>query len=154
MVVLMVMTDTIICSNSFKQRSELLVHKACMKIRTPSFLMAVSVLILGLSSPAQAGRAAPWANGSAMTQGLARGLMPGPINQNGHMSLMQIANNLVPLGQVLAIINSQEPGSQLDTNTVIENGRPIYVVRWQASRGRIIIFRVDAETGQIIGRQG
>jgi uncharacterized membrane protein YkoI len=37
---------------------------------------------------------------------------------------------------------------------VVENGRTIYVVRWQASRGRIIIFRVDAETGQIIGRQG
>ena len=80
--------------------------------------------------------------------------MPGPMNQNGRMSLMQIASNLVPLGQVLENINAQEPGSQLDTNTVMENGRAIYVVRWQASRGRIIIFRVDAETGQIIGRQG
>lgn len=67
---------------------------------------------------------------------------------------MQMSSNLVPLGQVFATINSQEPGRQLDTNTVMDNGRPIYVVRWQASRGRIIIFRVDAESGQIIGRQG
>lgn len=114
----------------------------------------VGVFALAAAAPAQAGRANASVTMAGFGQSSSRGLMPGPINQNGRMSLMQIANTLVPLGQVLETINAQEPGTQLDTNTVIENGKPIYVVRWQASRGRIIIFRVDAETGQIIGRQG
>jgi uncharacterized membrane protein YkoI len=77
-------------------------------------------------------------------------------NMWGYDRLMLVQNMVanVPLSQVFETINAQEPGTQLDTNTVVENGRTIYVVRWQASRGRIIIFRVDAETGQIIGRQG
>ncbi|MEN9855537.1 MAG: hypothetical protein RL186_1100 [Pseudomonadota bacterium] len=66
---------------------------------------------------------------------------------------LQIATGLVPLGQVFATINAQEPGTQLDTKTVTEDGRTLYVVRWQASLGRIVIFWVNAETGQIIRRQ-
>jgi uncharacterized membrane protein YkoI len=114
----------------------------------------VGVLALAVSAPAQAGRANASVTMAGFGQSAGRSLLPGPVDHNGRMSLMQIANTLVPLGQVLEAINAQEPGTQLDTNTVIENGKPIYVVRWQASRGRIIIFRVDAETGQIIGRQG
>lgn len=125
-----------------------------MKTRTALFATIASVLTLAAAVPAQAGHASPWANGGGFGQASGRGLMPGPVSQNGRMSLMQIAATLVPLGQVLETINAQEPGTQLDTNTVIENGKTIYVVRWQASRGRIIIYRVDAETGQIIGRQG
>jgi uncharacterized iron-regulated membrane protein len=98
----------------------------------------LAVILIGLSAfasqPAFAGKVGGWAQ--------ARG------------SFVQYAVSAVPLSQVLETINAQEPGTQLDTNTVVENGRTIYVVRWQASRGRIIIFRVDAETGQIIGRQG
>ncbi len=124
-----------------------------MKTKTAILAFAICGLTLSLATPAYAGKAAPWAN-LAFGQGNARSLLPGPLNQGGRMSLMQVANNLVPLSQVLEAINAQEPGSQLDTNTVIENGKAIYVVRWQASRGRIIIFRVDAETGQIVGRQG
>jgi uncharacterized membrane protein YkoI len=141
----------------FKQRSEVVAHRENMKATNALFAATICLLALAVSAPAQAGKAMPWANGAAFSQSSGqmsgRGLMPGPVSQNGRMSLMQIANTLVPLGQVLEAINAQEPGSQLDTNTVIENGKPIYVVRWQASRGRIIIFRVDAETGQIIGRQ-
>lgn len=66
---------------------------------------------------------------------------------------LQISTGLVPLGQVFATINAQEPGTQLDTKTVTEDGRTLYVVRWQASQGRIVIFWVNAETGQIIRRQ-
>jgi hypothetical protein len=73
---------------------------------------------------------------------------------SSRISFSQVLASAASLGQVLEAINAVEPGSQLDTRTVVENGRTIYVVRWQASRGRIIIFRVDAETGQIIGRQG
>jgi uncharacterized membrane protein YkoI len=132
----------------FKRRSDVVVHKANMKKLSSLIAILIGISSLGAMGPAYA------ANGSVWGQASGRGLLPGPMGQNGRMSLMQVASNLVPLGQVLDAINAQEPGSQLDTNTVIENGRTIYVVRWQASRGRIIIFRVDAETGQIIGRQG
>lgn len=125
-----------------------------MKTRNALFATIVAVLTLAAAVPAQAGNASPWANGGSFGPASGRGLIPGPISHNGRMSLMQIAATLVPLGQVLETINAQEPGTQLDTNTVIENGKTIYVVRWQASRGRIIIYRVDAETGQIMGRQG
>jgi hypothetical protein len=125
-----------------------------MNNRSTLLAFTICALALGLSAPAQAERLAPWSNGSGFGQATGRGSLPGPMNQNGRMSLMQIASSLVALGQVFETINAQEPGTQLDTNTVIENGKTIYVVRWQASRGRIIIFRVDAETGQIIGRQG
>jgi uncharacterized membrane protein YkoI len=33
-------------------------------------------------------------------------------------------------------------------------GRPAYYVQWQTTDGRVVIFVVDAESGQIIGRQG
>jgi hypothetical protein len=125
-----------------------------MKMRNALFATIVTVLALAAAVPAQAGNASPWAKGGSFGPASGRGLIPGPIHQNGRMSLMQIAATLVPLGQVLETINAQEPGTQLDTNTVIENGKTIYVVRWQASRGRIIIYRVDAETGQIMARQG
>ena len=65
-----------------------------------------------------------------------------------------MTSQTVPLSQVLDRINDIEPGTQLDTRLISENGRPYYIVRWQASRGRIIIFKVDAQTGQIVGRQG
>ena len=130
-----------------------------MKMTNALFALVTSSLLLTIAAPAHATKAAPWGNGPSFGQGASgqnsgRGFLPGPTTTSGRMSLLQIASSLVPLGQVLEAINAQVPGSQLDTNTVIENGRPIYVVRWQASRGRIIIFRVDAETGQIIGRQG
>ena len=68
--------------------------------------------------------------------------------------LLMLAGQTVPLSQVLDRINDIEPGTQLDTSLINENGRPYYIVRWQASHGRIIIFKVDAQTGQIVGRQG
>ncbi len=125
-----------------------------MKSNLALFVATACLSGMSIATPAQAGKASGWANGSAFAQGSSHSVVPGPVNQNGRMSLLQVANTLVPLSQVLETINTQEPGTQLDTNTVMENGKAIYVVRWQASRGRIIIFRVDAETGQIVGRQG
>jgi uncharacterized membrane protein YkoI len=72
----------------------------------------------------------------------------------GPRPVFQLARNLVPLGEVLEAINALVPGSHLDTNTIYDNGTLYYIVRWQAARGRILIFRVNAETGQIVGRQG
>jgi hypothetical protein len=121
-----------------------------MKNKTSFLGLALCGLTLCVAQPAFAGKASAWSIGTAGGRGATFG-MP---SANGRMSLMQVATSAVALSQVLETINAQEPGTQLDTNTVVENGRTIYVVRWQASRGRIIIFRVDAETGQIIGRQG
>ena len=92
-------------------------------------------------------------------------VMSGPMslrNDNRHAfsydlssdGTLQLANQNLSLSQIVEIINAQEPGEQLDARLVNEGGRTVYVVRWQASRGRIIIFRVDAQSGQIIGRQG
>jgi uncharacterized membrane protein YkoI len=105
-----------------------------MTNKTALFVATLLSLTFGVAEPAFAGKGSVWASGRA------------------HFAQYNTA--AVSLSQVLETINAQEPGTQLDTNTVVENGRTIYVVRWQASRGRIIIFRVDAETGQIIGRQG
>ncbi|GIU67606.1 PepSY domain-containing protein [Candidatus Phycosocius spiralis] len=75
-------------------------------------------------------------------------------NRGPAAGLFVRVSQTVPLSQVLDRINDIEPGTQLDTSLISENGHPYYIVRWQASRGRIIIFKVDAQTGQIVGRQG
>ncbi len=100
---------------------------------------------IALVGPAQAGRASaapPSPSGWVYREDVRNG------------GLFQMASQIVPLSQVLEMINSIEPGNQLDTSIVAENGRPFYIVRWQASRGRIIIFKVDAQSGQIVGRRG
>lgn len=67
-------------------------------------------------------------------------------------------NRTLSLREVAQIIGSQIPGRLSDANLVNEGGRMVYIVRWEPSdnqnRGRIIIFVVDAESGQIISRRG
>ena len=60
----------------------------------------------------------------------------------------------VPLSQVIANIASRTPGRQLNTTQGDAGGRPAYFVQWQTNDGRVIIFVVDAQSGQIISRQG
>ncbi|GBF58206.1 hypothetical protein PbB2_01878 [Candidatus Phycosocius bacilliformis] len=124
--------------------------------KSGSLFCALLVTSLGLVSPAHAGRPDPagWAlsgpNGAGSSHAAS-----GDVRlafQSG--ASFQTINQIVPLGQVLDMINSVEPGVQLDTRLISENGRPFYIVRWQASRGRIIIFKIDAQTGSIVGRQG
>jgi hypothetical protein len=72
---------------------------------------------------------------------------------------MQVqARAQLSLRQVVEIIDAQEPGRMLDSESVVTNGRLTYVVRWEPSRealrGRILFFTVDAETGQILSRRG
>lgn len=111
-----------------------------------ALLLSSSLLTsLALVEPAQAGRAS-----TALASPM--GLVLREDVRNG--GLFQAASQIVPLSQVLEMINSIEPGNQLDTQIVTENGRPFYIVRWQASRGRIMLFKVDAQSGQIVGRQG
>ena len=111
-----------------------------------AFLLCTTLLAsFSLVEPAQAGRASAAPSGPS-------GLVFRDDTRHG--GRFQLASQIVPLSQVLEMINAIEPGNQLDTQIVTENGRPFYIVRWQASRGRIMIFKVDAQSGQIVGRQG
>ena len=60
----------------------------------------------------------------------------------------------VPLPRVLAMLSSRYPGRHLNTTMGDAGGRPAYFVQWQMQDGRVVVFVVDAETGQVIGRQG
>jgi uncharacterized membrane protein YkoI len=64
------------------------------------------------------------------------------------------AGRQVPLSRVLATIAARQPGRHMNTTMGDAGGRSAYFVQWQLPDGRIVIFVVDAESGQIIGRQG
>lgn len=59
---------------------------------------------------------------------------------------------LVPLESVIRNIARSTPGQLLDAGLENRGGRPIYRVRWQTPDGRRIDYIVDAQSGQIIGR--
>jgi uncharacterized membrane protein YkoI len=67
---------------------------------------------------------------------------------------MAQAGRQAPLSRVLAMIAQHQPGRHLNTTIGDAGGRPAYFVQWQTPDGRVVIFVVDAESGQIIGRQG
>ena len=64
------------------------------------------------------------------------------------------ARRQVPLSRVLSMIGSRYPGRHLNSTVGDAGGRPAYYVQWQMEDGRVVVFVVDAESGQIIGRQG
>ena len=64
------------------------------------------------------------------------------------------AGRQTPLSRVLASIAARQPGRHLNTTMGEAGGRSAYFVQWQLPDGRVVIFVVDAESGQIIGRQG
>jgi uncharacterized membrane protein YkoI len=57
----------------------------------------------------------------------------------------------VPLSSVLRMLAQKHPGKQLNTTMGQSNGRPVYLVQWQLTDGRIVVFTVDAQTGQMVG---
>jgi len=59
---------------------------------------------------------------------------------------------LVPMEQVVRNIARSTPGQLLDAGLENRSGRQVYRVRWQTNDGRRIDFIVDAQSGQIIGR--
>ncbi|MBL8553497.1 MAG: PepSY domain-containing protein [Phenylobacterium sp.] len=59
-----------------------------------------------------------------------------------------------PLSRVLAMLAQRYPGRHLNTTMGDAGGRPAYFVQWQLENGRVVVFVVDAETGQVIARQG
>jgi uncharacterized membrane protein YkoI len=58
------------------------------------------------------------------------------------------------LQSVLQMIGARYPGRHLNTSMGDAGGRPAYYVQWQMENGRVVVFVVEAESGQIIGRQG
>jgi uncharacterized membrane protein YkoI len=58
----------------------------------------------------------------------------------------------VPLSSVLRKIAQQHPGKQLNTTMGQAGGRAVYLVQWQLTNGRIVVFTVDAQTGQVVGQ--
>lgn len=60
----------------------------------------------------------------------------------------------VSLPQILAQIARSTPGRHLNTTQGEVGGRPVFFVQWQTAEGRVVVFIVDAASGQIIGRQG
>ena len=57
------------------------------------------------------------------------------------------AGRQVPLSRVLASLAQKYPGKQLNTTMGQAGGRPVYMIQWQLADGRIVVFTVDAETG-------
>ena len=65
------------------------------------------------------------------------------------------AGRQVPLSRVLAMLAQRYPGKQLNTTMGDSGGRPAYMIQWQMAKdGHVVVFVVDAETGQVIGQQG
>jgi hypothetical protein len=64
------------------------------------------------------------------------------------------AGRQVPLSRVLATLAQRYPGRHLNTTMGDAGGRPAYFVQWQMENGRVVVFVVDAESGQVIARQG
>jgi uncharacterized membrane protein YkoI len=57
-----------------------------------------------------------------------------------------------PLSRVLAELGKRYGGKQLNTTMGDAGGRPAYLVQWQLPNGRIVMFTVDAQTGQVLGQ--
>jgi uncharacterized membrane protein YkoI len=64
------------------------------------------------------------------------------------------AGRQVPLSRVLQSIAQRTPGKHLNTTQGDSNGRPAYFVQWMKADGRVVVFIVDAESGQVVGQQG
>jgi uncharacterized membrane protein YkoI len=64
------------------------------------------------------------------------------------------SGRLVPLSRIIPMIAQRTPGRHLNATQGESGGRPAYFVQWQLPDGRVVVFVVDAESGQIIGRQG
>jgi uncharacterized membrane protein YkoI len=59
-----------------------------------------------------------------------------------------------PLSRVLGMLAARYPGRHLNTTMGEAGGRTAYYVQWQMENGRVVVFVVDAESGQVMGRQG
>ena len=77
--------------------------------------------------------------------------MAGP-DRGGQGAEAAQAGSLVPLSRVLSMLAQRYPGRQLNTTMGQAGGRPAYLVQWQLTNGRIVVFTIDAQTGQVVGQ--
>ena len=79
----------------------------------------------------------------------------GPVRSEPSGRPEAAARRQAPLSRVLTMIAQRFPGRQLNTPMGEAGGRPAYLIQWQMAKdGRIVVFTVDAESGQIMGQQG
>lgn len=90
---------------------------------------------------------------AAMAQGYGRPSLGGRGDQEQARDAVR-SGRQAPLSRVLTMIAARTPGRHLNTTTGDAGGQPAYFVQWQLPDGRVVIFVVDAESGQVIGRQG
>ncbi len=64
------------------------------------------------------------------------------------------AGRQVPLSSVLKSIAARQPGRHLNTTVGDDGGKQVYFVQWQLTDGRVVIYVVDVQSGQILRRQG
>jgi len=64
------------------------------------------------------------------------------------------AGRQAPLSRVIATIAARTPGRLLNATMGDAGGRRAYFVQWQLANGRVVVFVVDAESGQVLGQQG
>jgi uncharacterized membrane protein YkoI len=62
------------------------------------------------------------------------------------------AGGQVPLSRVLKELAQHHKGKQLNTTMGQAGGKPVYLVQWQLPSGQIVVFTVDAQTGQVLGQ--
>lgn len=62
------------------------------------------------------------------------------------------AGGQLPLSRVLKELAQTHKGKQLNTTMGQSGGRPVYLVQWQFPSGQIVVFTVDAQTGQVLGQ--
>lgn len=60
----------------------------------------------------------------------------------------------MPLSKILQNIAAHNPGRHLNTTLGDAGGKTAYLIQWQLDDGQVVVFVVDAERGQILGRQG
>jgi uncharacterized membrane protein YkoI len=58
----------------------------------------------------------------------------------------------LPLSRVLKELAQHHKGKQLNTTMGQAGGKPVYLVQWQLPSGQIVVFTVDAQTGQVLGQ--
>ena len=59
-----------------------------------------------------------------------------------------------PLSRILQTIGARYPGRHLNTTLGDTGGKTAYFIQWQLDDGQVVVFVVDAENGQMLGRQG
>jgi uncharacterized membrane protein YkoI len=74
--------------------------------------------------------------------------------QEGGGGQCAAAGPQAPLTSVLKTISGRYGGRHLNTTMGDAGGRCAYFVQWQMPDGKVVIFVVDAGSGQVIGRQG